>query len=1080
MHRTWSDAEWDWLLERLSQEDATELLAQMSVRIQGDDVAAGQPVKEGQSPTQGPRPGVLKEVAALLEPGYRARFQQPLIGESEQEFKKRKAARKKAGLDTMRAESETREACEARLNESNLRRRLLNFVKHYSPNKRKRVRIARLPGMGSPEKSARRHTPYSVFKASPQVAAEAAATTSTSNGVTKFRIGDWTAKVKETYDALGPEAMMHLEGEAKRLNEASAPLSEGLLRLATDAKIAQLPKSIMGLQDSWLKETGWCTVIFAGGPGVRGASQSVTTHLSENIRNPEGLSLVEYLCKRFDIPSDRFALEVNAFFNEALQPLNQKRSSIDTGARDVSDAESIAVDSGVDVGHAVGQSVAVEGEFGGGEGPLGAVSEVVAGESVVMDSVAGTSAVDVVDAVGQSVAMEGEFGEGDGPVGGVSEVVVGDSTRDAFIPNAPANLGVSETHDSPLPVAAGVEGESDTLTPGSGADVRDGLDGAVGSSRAGDSVQNEVQVPTEVAAAVEHARESTTVEGLRAGGAGTGRQGLGTGGLYDRRLQAPGRSSGLETGCADWAEIGKTVEGAEASTAREVTVLLADFIMKASYRDDDDPADGDLPVKQMSKEFKTHVDLTVRCAAASERFRLTGHKCDECGKRGGSLAIAKKLGAIGTVFYNCVSCPSYQFIGAVFLSVAERDEIEAMRVLEVAKWLEKCKNKAAKCKQVKGEPEAPMSGDSRSSGDSSRKGKRVLVPSTPPSRQLGGRTRVRTKREGKQAMGKKSESSPSSASVASASAGRSSNGGSNVLVPSTPPSSQLGTAATGTAKRGDNSKTSNGEKLPSLMSRFFMKEYKTFMDDSSDSEVEVVDYKAVKKIKKEEIDGEVDFKVKEESSDGEVEFVDDEAERMALKKRVEARKALQAKMAGKGSKEQPITLDFCDDAEEGLRSMESDAVVEALTSSQTSTRDGTGAQGQERKRKLTKVEVEEAFAVKKRKTNLTGDSVTQESARDIIVVTWHKAGAEATIVTERVSGTFAVDNFTETCRTLDIDPLGGGKFCVWFPKRADWVTFGVREKIEGYADEYGAVLIRSEGVDVSEGFLAGAKKLLGE
>lgn len=138
------------------------------------------------------------------------------------------------------------------------------------------------------------------------------------------------------------------------------------------------------------------------------------------------------------------------------------------------------------------------------------------------------------------------------------------------------------------------------------------------------------------------------------------------------------------------------------------------------------------------------------------------------------------------------------------------------------------------------------------------------------------------------------------------------------------------------------------------------------------------------------------------------------------------------------------------------------------------------------------------FAVKKRKTNLTGDSVTQESARDIIVVTWHKvlaylfvgkmlttgcevqAGAEATIVTERVSGIFAVDNFTETCRTLDIDPLGGGKFCVWFPKRADWVTFGVREKIEGYADEYGAVLIRSEGVDVSEGFLAGAKKLLGE
>lgn len=201
-------------------------------------------------------------------------------------------------------------------------------------------------------------------------------------------------------------------------------------------------------------------------------------------------------------------------------------------------------------------------------------------------------------------------------------------------------------------------------------------------------------------------------------------------------------------------------------------------------------------------------------------------------------------------------------------------------------------------------------------------------------------------------------------------------GGSNVLVPSTPPSSQLGTAAGGMAKRGDNSKTSNGEKLPSLMSRFFMKEYKTFMDDSSDSEVEVVDYKAVKKIKKEEIEGEVDFKVKEESSDGEVEFVDDEAERMALKKRVEARKALQAKMAGvcalytgfvhdsntyalqKGSKEQPITLDFCDDAEEGLRSRESDAVNEALTSSQTSTRDGTGAQGQERKRKLTKVEVE--------------------------------------------------------------------------------------------------------------------------
>lgn len=92
--------------------------------------------------------------------------------------------------------------------------------------------------------------------------------------------------------------------------------------------------------------------------------------------------------------------------------------------------------------------------------------------------------------------------------------------------------------------------------------------------------------------------------------------------------------------------------GSPIYSAREVTVLLADFIMKASYRDDDDPADGDLPVKQMSKEFKTHVDLTVRCAAASERFRLTGHKCDECGKRGGSLAIAKKLGAIGTVFYN--------------------------------------------------------------------------------------------------------------------------------------------------------------------------------------------------------------------------------------------------------------------------------------------------------------------------------------------------------------------------------------------------------------------------------------------
>ncbi|KAI0338089.1 hypothetical protein BDW22DRAFT_1432752 [Trametopsis cervina] len=332
---------------------------------------------------------------------------------------------------------------------------------------------------------------------------------------------------------------------------------------------------------------------------------------------------------------------------------------------------------------------------------------------------------------------------------------------------------------------------------------------------------------------------------------------------------------------------------------------------------------------------------------------------------------------------SCQACHHYYLLHNAKLSAVDANEIEAMRFEEVDKWL------ARKAQAVK---EAEEAADAAKASQASV-----------------------------------SQSSSSSSQPRS-----------GVLVPSTPPSSQLQAGVGSTTKGTDGDKVQDDNKLPSLM-RYLFEEEKELCKEES-----------------------VEPTVKEESKD-EVEFVDDEVELAKLMKKVQARTAMSVH---RGNRQSPIPLEFSDDVEEA-------PMLTAATADKGKRRESP----ENRKRKLTRAEVEEAFTVKKRKTSLTGFSPSKERTREIIVVLWYRVGGKPAIVEERVPWIFAVADLKETCKTVHIDPLVDGGFSVWIPNKTNWESFGAQEKISGYGEEYPVVLIRCDGVEACHGFLLGANKM---
>ncbi|KAI0338088.1 hypothetical protein BDW22DRAFT_1432751 [Trametopsis cervina] len=328
MPRKWSDAEWDWLTERLSREDVTKLYAQVPARVQELD-AAGVPVKMARGRPRGLPQGVFKEIAAIIEAEYRQAFANPLEGETNAEFKKRKGVRKAAGLTSKQNENETREACEIRLDVTQLRQRLMDLVSQKSPNRIRGVTFGRLPATDHSEGATRAHTAFSVFKASRHGSGEGSVNPS---GEAPFRIGDWNMATKRDFEALPAEAVARLESEAKDLNEQTPALSVEILQLAKQGKIADLQANISDTHAFWKRETEWRAVTIAGGLIGSGTSERVDTIISHNILNGEGLSLVQYLCKQLACPEDRFLLEVSYFFTDALRPLDSMTLPVDSSA----------------------------------------------------------------------------------------------------------------------------------------------------------------------------------------------------------------------------------------------------------------------------------------------------------------------------------------------------------------------------------------------------------------------------------------------------------------------------------------------------------------------------------------------------------------------------------------------------------------------------------------------------------------------------------------------------------------------------------------------------------------------------
>ncbi|KAI0337734.1 hypothetical protein BDW22DRAFT_1433054 [Trametopsis cervina] len=312
----WSDSEKDHLWQVVADPVVVAMYARNPGRVLDTD-ADGSVVQRARGRPSGVKGSVLKDIVAYALPGYLKKFSDPLAGESHTEFVEREKARRRHSLKTKRMVEETEADRLLRLEPVKLNQRLYTFFQNASPNKVAQRKPGRLTMPPAQQPLDRPLTPYEVFKSSGVVSAPNTSSASASSD--RFRIADWNVAVKTHFNNLSAEEMAALEETTRERNEGHhADLPPALLKLTREKKVDDLPKMIRAAWDHWTGETDFRAITIYGGVGK---DDEVETNILHNIEDSEGRSFVQFFCERLNLPTERFRLVLEMFFQNVYKPI---------------------------------------------------------------------------------------------------------------------------------------------------------------------------------------------------------------------------------------------------------------------------------------------------------------------------------------------------------------------------------------------------------------------------------------------------------------------------------------------------------------------------------------------------------------------------------------------------------------------------------------------------------------------------------------------------------------------------------------------------------------------------------------